>query len=175
MGGDSSPGQLLVKCLLGNNNEKWMEDVIKYYKEDNKNKMVSWDSWKEYENKKQNYERIKLLELDFIPIYETKYTGKIHLYLNDCGSAAWYCATYLIYGFANKIKRFTKKCLSKEIKFGKVSKDSQIILHGKSSTCYGDGNTVNINFNDLIINCPTIQFKTRSFNEIDWNRFWIEN
>ena len=172
IGGDSSPGQLLVKCLLGNNKYEWMKDVIKYY---NKNNKVSWDSWMEYENKKQNWNRIKLLELDYVPIYENKYLGKIHLYLNDCSSAAWYTATYLIYGFATKIKRFTKKSLGKEIKFGKVSKDSQIILHGKSLTCSGDGNTINTNFNGISISCPTIQFKSRSFDEIDRNRFWIEN
>jgi hypothetical protein len=175
MGGDSSPGQLLVKCLLGNNTEEWMEDVIKYYKEDNKNKSVSWDSWHEYENKKHNWKRIQLLELDYFPLYENKYSGKIHLYLNDCGSAAWYTATYLIYSFATKIKRFTKKYLGKKIKFGKVSQNSQIILHGKSSTCSGDGNQINTNFNSINISYPTIQFKSRSFNKIDWNRFWVEN
>ena len=175
LGGDSSPGQLLVRCLIGNNIEEWMKDVIKYVKEENKNRMILWDSWHEYENKLQNRERIELLELDYFPIYEKKYSGKIHLYLNDCGSAAWYTATYLIYGFANKIKRFTKKCFGKEIKFGKVSSNSQIILHGRSSTCSGDGNPININFNGLSIICPTIQFKSRSFNETDWNRFWIEN
>lgn len=90
MGGDSSPGQLLVRCLIGNNIEEWMKDVIKYVKEGNKNRMISWDSWHEYENKLQNRERIELLELDYFPIYEKKYSGKIHLYLNDCGSAAWY-------------------------------------------------------------------------------------
>ena len=31
---------------------------------------------------------------------------------------------------------FTKKSLGKEINFGKVSKDSQIILHGKSINIY---------------------------------------
>ena len=88
-----------------------------------------------------------------------------------------FCSLYMNIreGRYHEIKRFTRKCLGKEIKFGKVSQDSQIILHGKSSTCSGDGNTININFNGLSIICPTIQFKSRSFDEIDWNRFWIEN
>lgn len=175
-GGDSSPGQLLVKCLLGNNKESWMKDVKKIYRENNKNIITEWNSWNEYENKIQNYERIKLLDLDFVPLYDTKYSGKIHLYMNEFnGSSAWYTITYLIYAFGSKIKRFTKECYGKILKFGTVSKDSQLILHGQSSTCSGDGNVVPINFQDIIIKCPTIQFETRSFDEQDWCRFWLEN
>lgn len=171
-GGDSSPGQLLVKCLIGNNKEEWMKDVKKI----DKNKITEWDSWMEYENKTCNYERIQLLNLDFIPSYTTKYTGKIHLYMNYiCASATWYTITYLIYGFASKIKRYTKECYSKTLKFGTISKDSQLVLHGRSSTCSGDGNCTRTTFNDIFINCPTLQFYNRSFDEIDWSRFWLEN
>lgn len=175
-GGDTAPGQLLVKCLMGNNKESWMKDVKKIDRHDNKNISTKWDSWHEYENKNGNYKRIQLLDLDFIPIYDTKYTGKIHLYMNEYSvSATWYTITYLIYGFASKIKRFSKEYYGKTIKFGTISSDSQLVLHGKSSTCSGDGQTIKINFKDIIINCPTIQIYSRSFDEIDWNRFWLDN
>ena len=171
-GGDSSPGQLLVKCLIGTNKESWMKDN----KRIDKNGITEWDSWMEYENKNENYSRIKLLDLDFIPNYTTKYNGKIHLYMNYmCASSTWYTITYLIYAFASKIKRYTKKCYSKILKFGTIDKDNQLILHGQSSTCSGDGNAITTAFNDIYINCPTIQFDSRSFNEIDWCRVWLEN
>jgi hypothetical protein len=171
-GGDSAPGQLLIKCLLGNIKEPWMKDA----KKNDKGKIVEWNSWMEYENKTQNYDRIKLLDLDFIPSYTTKYSGKIHLYMNYiCASSAWYTITYLIYGFSSKIKRYTKECYGQTLKFGTVSKDSQLVLHGQSSSCSGDGNCTRTTFHDMYIKCPTIQFYTRSFDEIDWNRFWLEN
>jgi hypothetical protein len=94
----------------------------------------------EYENKNGNYNRIKLLDLDFIPSYTTKYSGKIHLYMSFLStSSAWYTITYLIYAFSSNIIRYEKKRFNKILKFGKVSEDSQIILHGTSSTCSGDG------------------------------------
>ena len=171
-GGDSSPGQLLVKCLIGSNKESWMKDNKKI---DN-NCIKELDSWMEYENKNGNYSRIELLDLDFIPSYTTKYTGKIHLYMNYmCGSSTWYTITYLIYGFASKIKRYTKKCYGEILKFGSIDKDSQLVLHGQSSSCSGDGHNITSTFNGINISCPTIQFYTRSFDEIDWNRFWLGN
>ena len=92
------------------------------------------------------------------------------------GSGAWYTITYLIYAFGSKIKRFTKECYGKTLKFGTISrKNSQLILHGISSTCSGDGNATPINFNGITISCPTIQFHSRSFDEQDWNRIWMEN
>jgi len=175
VGGDSSPGQLLVKCLIGNK-EKWMKNVKKIYKDDNFIKIKEWDSWKEHETPGgNNYERIKLLDLDFIPEYQTKYKGKIYVYMNNNASAVWYMITYLIYGFASKIKRFTKECYGQKLKFGSISKDSQLVLYGNSSTCSGDGNCVNTKLKDITISCPTIQFHTRSFHKKDWNRFWLGN
>ena len=53
-------GIVRVFCKFIEHSFSLMKDVNKYYKEDNKNEIVSWDSWHEYENKKQNYERIKL-------------------------------------------------------------------------------------------------------------------
>ena len=37
------------------------------------------------------------------------------------------------------------------------------------------GNAITTAFNDIYIRCPTIQFYSRSFNEIDWCRVWLEN
>ena len=39
----------------------------------------------------------------------------------------------------------------------------------------GDGNTIDTQFKDIIISCPTMQNISRSFDEKDWNRFWIGN
>ncbi len=177
-GGDSSPGQLLIKTLCGNNKEEWMKDVKKITRQNGKNMTNEWDSWNEYENKIGNYRRIQLLDIPFVPIYDTKYTGKIHLYMNEYnGSAAWYTITYLIYAFGLKIERFTKECFGKTLKFGTISKDSQLVLHGRSSCCSGDGNptTGKTNIDNIIIRCPTLQFYNRSFDEIDWTRFWIDD
>ena len=123
---------------------------MKIVKKIDKNKIVEWDSWMEYENKIQNYGSIQSLDLDFIPSYTTKYTGKIHLYMNySSASSTWYTITYLIYGFASKIKRYTKECFGKILKFGTISKDSQLVLHGQSSACSGDGNCTRTTFNDI--------------------------
>jgi hypothetical protein len=172
IGGHTSPGQLFVRCLIGNK-EKWMKDAIKYFTDKNQIKTKTWDSWNE-----DTHEAVKSLDLGVIPKYETKYSGKIYLHMDmnyKNGSAVWYFITYLIYGFASKIKRFTKKYYGKIFKFGKISRESQLVLSGKSSACSGDGNSINIPFNDIDISCPTIQNISRSFDEKDWNRFWIGN
>ena len=175
-GGDSSPGQLLVKCLLGNNKEEWMKDIKKITRQNGKNMTSVWDSWNEYEKRIGNYDRIQLLDLPFVPIYDSKYTGKIHLYMNEYNaSAAWYTITYLIYAFGSKIERFTKECYGKTLKFGTISNDSQLILHGHSSTCSGDGNSIKFNYKDIIITCPPMQFYNRSFDETDWSRIWVDD
>jgi hypothetical protein len=176
-GGHSSPGQLFAKCLIGNK-EEWMTNVNRIRKDGNETITSKWDSWNEAEIVGPNYDGIKSLELGVIPKYETKYSGKIYLHMDKNyknGSSVWYFITYLIYGFASKIKRFTKKCYGKILKFGKISKDSQLILSGKSSSCSGDGNTNDTPFKDIIISCPTIQNISRSFDEKDWDRFWIGN
>lgn len=177
LGGHSSPGQLFARCLIGNK-EEWMTNVNKIRKEGEKIITSIWDSWNEAENVGPNYDGIKSLDLGVIPKYETKYSGKIYLHMDmnyKNGSAVWYFITYLIYGFASRIKRFTKKCYGKIFKFGKISYDSQLILSGKSSSCSGDGNTIDIQFKDIIISCPTMQNISRSFDEKDWDRFWIGN
>jgi hypothetical protein len=177
IGGHSSPVQLFVKCLIGNK-EKWMKDVIKIHTDENQIRTNIYDSWEENENEGPNSNSIKLLDLGVIPKYETKYSGKIYLHMDmnyKNASAVWYFITYLIYGFASKIKRFTKKCFGKILKFGKISKDSQLVLSGNSSACSGDGNCIGNPYNDIIINCPSIQFINRSFNKKDWDRFWIGN
>jgi hypothetical protein len=169
-GGSVIPGELLVKCLLGSSREPWMKTVRKI----DKNGIHEWDIWSNADSPNQN--QFKLLNLDLVPIFDTKYMGKIHLYMNELNtSAAWYTITYLIYGFGNKIKRYNKKCYGYKLKLGKIPTNSNLILHGRSSTCSGDGNSTLNKFSDIFIQCPTMQFYNRSFDIIDWNRYWLEN
>ena len=177
-GGDSAPIQLLIKCLLGNTREEWMKNVKNITRENGKNIINEWNSWNEYEKRIGNYDRIQLLDLNFVPIYDTKYSHKIHLYMNESSaSSSWYLITYLIYAFGLKIERFENECYGKILEFGTISKDSQLVLHGRSGTCSGDGNCKKIktNLEDITIICPTLQFYNRSFDEIDWSRFWIDD
>jgi hypothetical protein len=114
------------------------------------------------------------LKLDFTVNYFTKYKGKIHLYIDGVKSSAWYLTTYLIYAFSSEIKRFHRKYYGQIIKFGTISKDSQLVLHGQSLTCSGDGNPIRTTYGDIIIGIPTMQrLENEPIKKIDFNRFWI--
>jgi hypothetical protein len=166
-GGDLVPVHLILRCLTGKK-EKWMKNIKKIQTNQN---IVEWDCWNEDKKGINNYERVQMLNLGNIPIYDNKYNGKIHLHMNSNNvSAAWYFITYLIYVFGLEIKRYNYK----NIKFGTISKNSQIILHGISGTTSGDGNTINIQYKDISIICPTEQFISCSIKEKDWCRFWTE-
>ena len=91
------------------------------------------------------------------------------------GSSVWYFITYLIYAFGGKINRYEKKCYGQTIKFGNLEQDSQLILKGHSGTTSGDGNVIQLNYNNIKITCPTEQFTSCSIKKLDWNRYWIEN
>jgi hypothetical protein len=171
-GGDSSPGNLIVRCLVGQL-EEWMTPTIKIQD----NTVYKLDIWNEDKIGVMNYGRLKELNLDFTVNYFTKYTGKIHLYIDGIASAAWYLVTYLIYSFSSKIKRFTKKYYGQNLKFGSISKDSQLILHGQSLTCSGDGNPETINYNDIHFEVPKMQRldKNGPIKNKDFGRFWIGN
>jgi F0F1-type ATP synthase assembly protein I len=169
-GGDLVPVHLILRCLVGNK-ENWMCNIKK--KLYNK-KILEWDCWNEEDTKSPNYNKVKYLNLDFIPKYLTKYNGKIHLYIHNYnGSAVWFLITYLIYGFCANIKRFSKIYYGQKIKFGKCQ-NSQLIIHGTSSTTSGDGNSITVKYNNINVNCPTEQFIDCSVKYYDWNRFWIE-
>ena len=171
IGGDIVPAHLILRCLTGSK-EKLMKNIKKYLK--NKN-IFEWDCWKEEDKNSTNYEIVKYLDLDFIPDYQTKYNGTIYLYMNvHNGSSAWFFITYLIYAFSNNIKRFNKRCYGQILKFGYISKKSNLILKGISGTTSGDGNSENIKYKNIIIKCPTEQFISCSIKNKDWNRYWIE-
>ncbi len=166
-GGDIVPAHLILRCLVGKK-EKWMKNIKKILIDKT---YFEWDCWNE-EN--EDYKIIKDLNLNIIPNYETKYNGKIYLYMNNINSsAAWFFITYLIYAFSDKIKRFNKKCFGQTIKFGTII-SKQLILKGHSGTTSGDGNPIYINYKNIKIRCPTEQFVSCSIKNIDWNRFWIE-
>jgi hypothetical protein len=136
-------------------------------------KLFEWNCWKE-EEYGDNIQVVKKLNLDILPNYETKYKGKIYLYMSkNNGSSAWFFITYLIYAFGEKIIRFEKKIFNQTIKFGSIN-SNQLKLLGYSSTTSGDGNDVQIKIKDIRINCPTEQFISCSVIKKDWNRFWIE-
>jgi hypothetical protein len=168
-GGDSSPGNLIVRCLVGQL-EPWMKECTKI----DKDGIHKWNLWNEDKKGVNNFERIEKLKLDFTVNYFTKYKGKIHLYIDGVTSATWYLTTHLIYAFSSKIKRFSKKYYGQTIKFGTISKDSQLVLHGQSSTCSGDGNPITTTYGDIIIGIPTMQrLGNEPIKKIDFNRFWI--
>ena len=168
-GGDIVPAHLILRCLVGKK-EKWMKNIQKIL---TNKKIEEWDCWKEENG--YNSDQVKKLNLDLLPDYKTKYTGKIYLYMNKKnGSAAWYFITYLIYAFSAHIKRFTKKCYGQTFKFGSIDKTGQLIIKGYSGTSSGDGNAISIKFNNINIFCPTEQFTNCSIKKKDWNRFWIE-
>lgn len=168
--GDIVSAHLIIRCLIGKK-EKWMKNIKKILIDKS---YIEWDCWNEENENSPNYDMIKYLDLDFLPNYKTKYNGKIYLYMNkQNGSAAWFFITYLIYSFGKDIKRWNKKSYGEIIKFGTISKDSQLVLIGHSGTTSGDGNSVSNNYNNLIIECPTEQFIKCSIKKYDWNRFWI--
>jgi hypothetical protein len=170
-GGDIVPAHIILRCLVGKK-EKWMKNIKKIIK--NK-EIVEWDCWQEEKYNSPNYNVVKKLNLNFLPNYETKYNGKIYLYMtNQNGSAAWFFITYLIYAFAIKINRYSKKCYGKNIKFGSIE-SNQLILKDLSGTTSGDGNPIVIELNkDIKISCPTQQFLSCSIKKSDWNRFWCK-
>jgi len=166
-GGDNVPAHLILRCLTGKK-EKWMKNIKKILKDKT---ILEWNCWNEDKIGSYNYDAVEALDLGTIPIYTNKYKGKIHLHMNtNNGSASWYFITYLIYSFGSEIKRYTVK----NIKFGTISKNSQLVLYGTSNTTSGDGNTIQIPYKDIIISCPTEQFISCSIKEKDWWRFWTE-
>ena len=168
-GGDIVPAHMILRCLVGKK-EKWMRNIKKILK--NK-KTFEWNCWEEESNQSPNYLTVKKLNLDNLPNYDTKYSGKIYLHMNkQNGSAAWFFITYLIYAFSDKINRYYKKCYGQTIKYGTIQSDNLILL-GHSGTTSGDGNAIPIKNNSIIINCPTEQFISSSIKKSDWNRFWI--
>jgi len=168
-GGDIVPAHIIIRCLVGKR-EKWMKNIIKIVQ--NK-EIFEWDCWEEENVNSPNYLVVKKLNLDNFPNYDSKYNGKIYLHMNEQnGSAAWFFIIYLIYAFANKIKRYSKKCYGQNIKYGKIESNNLILL-GHSGTTSGDGNPVEIKFGNIKIKVPTEQFISCSIKKCDWNRFWI--
>jgi len=168
-GGYNVPTHLLIRCLVGGH-EKWMKTIKKKIND----KIGESKCWNEDNPSHGHYKDFLKLNLE-APKYKTKYTGKIHLYISSKNaSAAWYFITYMIYAFGSNIKRYTKKCYGQNLKFGTISKDSQLILHGYSATCSGDSNAIPINYKDIIIRNPRDQILSCSVKKNDWNRFWTE-
>jgi hypothetical protein len=170
-GGQNIPGHLILRCLIGIK-EKWMKPIKKF----NNNKIIEYECWNEEKHHKNSYEYKQFQKLNIIvPKYETKYKGKIHLYMyNYNGSASWYFITYMIYAFGSNIKRYNKICYGQNLKFGTINRKSQLVLHGLSNTCSGDHNSISIDYKNIRINCPTEQMFSCSVKKKDWNRFWIE-
>jgi len=177
-GGDDTPGQLIMWCLVGPR-ESWMKPVTKILK--NKTE-ITWDVWSESDPENpMNHDTVQALELGNIPTYDTKYSGKIYVYMNPQNdSAAWFFITYLIYAFAKKqdIIRHQSSCFENTYKHGIVLPYHQLILRGKSGTTSGDGNpepiVVRKNDTNILVQCPTEQIISSSILPKDWNRYWSE-
>ena len=181
VGGDNTQdklGELIVQCLVGPR-ETWMKPVTKILK--NKTE-ITWDVWSESDPENpMNHDTVQALELGNIPTYDTKYSGKIYVYINpQNGSAAWFFITYLIYAFAKKqdIIRYQSSFFGNTYKHGIVLPYHQLILRGKSGTTSGDGNSepviVRKNDTNILVHCPTEQFISSSILPKDWNRYWSE-
>jgi hypothetical protein len=138
--------------------------------------IMEWDCWNEENKNSPNYITVNKLNLDTLPNYQSKYNGKIYLHIDKQNSSStWFFITYLIYAFGGKINRYHKKCYGKVLKFGNlVNKNSQLIIKGHSGTTSGDGNSIDIKYKNIHLNCPTEQFLSCSVKENDWNRFWTE-
>jgi hypothetical protein len=143
--GHHTPVKLIMQCLVGPH-EPWMKPYTKILK--NKTK-ITWDEWSECEYEYGNAyseecenDAYTTLQLQNIPKYNTKYSGKIYVYMNPQNSGyAWCFITYLIYAFAKKkdILRHQSSCFGHTYKHGIVL-PNQLILKGKSGTTSGDGN-----------------------------------
>ena len=169
-GGDNVPVNIIIRCLVGRR-ERWMKNIKKIIAS---KQVFEWNCWEEENENSPNNEVVRKFNLDNLPNYESKYNGKIYLHMNtQNGSATWFFITYLIYAFANKIHRYSKKCYGQNIKYGTIESDNLILL-GHSDTSSGDGNDVSIKCNNIEIKCPTEQFVSSSIKKNDWNRFWRE-
>jgi hypothetical protein len=169
LSGDLAPVHTILRCLVGKV-EKWMKNMKELRIIKNKTYDLERDCWNDRDTLSLLRSGIfKTINFDEI----NKYTGKIHLYMDDNASSAWFLITYLIYAFSSKIEQFSEKHNGQTLKFGTISKDSQLILHGKSSTYSGDGNPIEVKYKDIIIWCPTSQIVSSSIKKQDLNRFWI--
>lgn len=176
-GGDIVPAHLILRCLIGKK-EPWMKNIKKIL---TNKEIYEWDCWKEETPNGPNYEVVKKLNLDKLPNYDTKYSGKIYIHMDKYNnySSAWFFITYLIYAFSKKIHRFSKSIYGENIKYGTIKygtiESDQLKLYGHSGTTSGDGNSIIIKYKkNIIIRVPTEQFISCSIKKIDWNRFWIE-
>lgn len=174
-GGSLIPVHLIVRCLIGKK-ESWMKNIRKILQDKSS---VEWNCWCE-ENVNNFKKEFKIFDshLNLINEFENnkKYSGKIHLYIdNNCGSSTWFLITYLIYAFSKKITRYTQKHYGQKLKFGTIESDN-LILHGMSGTTSGDGNNTTIKYkNKINFDIPTEQFEKCSIKKKDWNRFWVQN
>ena len=170
VGGDIIPAHIILRCLIGKK-EMWMKNIKKILL--NK-EILEWNCWKEEDINSPNRKLVNKINLKILPNYETKYNGKIYLYMNKQNSSAvWFFITYIIYGFNEKINRYKKNCYGQIIKYGSIT-SNQLKLIGHSGTTSGDGNSIKIKYKNINIICPTEQFLSCSIKKYDWNRFWIE-
>jgi hypothetical protein len=172
-GGDLIPVHLIMLCLCGGR-QQWMTD---YEVIESDNGRRKWDPWVPWDPNSGYFKQYKELDID-APRYTSQYIGKIILHVDaECGSSTWFMISYIIYVFAEKIKRFTTYRNGRQIKLGRVF-GRQIELHGISNTTSGDGNSIVKEFlldgSKLKFKFPTQANISRPIDERDWNRFWIE-
>jgi hypothetical protein len=73
--------------------------------------VFEWNCWEKENINSSNYQVVKKLNLYILPNYESKYNGKIYLHIDTKNSSvACFFIKYIIYAFANKNSRFSKKC-----------------------------------------------------------------
>lgn len=77
-GGDIVPAHIILRCLTGKK-EIWMKNIKKILK--NKD-IFEWNCWKEEEKDSPNYSVVQKLNLNYLPNFNSKYSGKIYLHMD---------------------------------------------------------------------------------------------
>ena len=172
-GGGHMVGVIIILLLLCGGKQRWMTEYGNAFRdEDGTIKTNHYDAWNLETMWGDSIDEFKLPSKT-IP-YTKPYSGKIVLYMDTaCGSSTWYFITYIIYAFAESIERS-----GTVLKLGRAT-GKQIELHGTSSTCSGDGNAIDKEFeiDDKMITCefPTIMKIACPIKNRDWNRCWMES
>jgi len=171
-GGDMIPCHIILYCLCGGK-QKWMKEYRTIDK-DNKNIWKNeWNPWTPWEKQKYDigqhdqFLQLKLNVKNFDK-YTKPYDGKIIVYSNsESTSSTWYFITYLIYVFADHIKRYVKD----GVKIGKVS--GKLKIRGCTGTQSGDGNPKKKSIDNVIIKVPTQETISRPIMKKDYLRYWM--
>ncbi len=169
-GGHTFALGFILLCLCGGR-EQWMKPSS--IKRNRLNSTHTFDMWT---NDYYDGMGFSLADIYNLNQYKKKYKGRVYVYMSHNNySAAFFFITYLVYAFGGMPRRYTKDCYGKQIKFGTIAKNAQLVLIGTTNTCSGDGDAESFNAAGIRVIIPTHQHIASSIQPQDWNRFWTEN